>query len=245
LSRVGAFVAFFPLFAGRYLPHIVKAGLAIALTVFWMGTPTVHGLDDIKVAELPTITAFVLIGQEVGIGILLALTLGVFLIPARIAGAYVGQEIGLSLAAVSDPGSVDSSTLVTKTFEAFAVMVFFACNFHHFLILLLHVSFRELSGKINLLKLPTELLVSVTQLVCDYGLLIIAPIGICLFLLTVGIAFLNKAAPTLNLFSVGMTVRSGIGIFCLLAFSPVIFQAIHLYFCRTQRDIEQIFAAFQ
>ncbi|MCP4098861.1 MAG: flagellar biosynthetic protein FliR, partial [Planctomycetaceae bacterium] len=35
LARVSAFVGFLPIFAQRQLPHLVKAGLAMSLTVFW------------------------------------------------------------------------------------------------------------------------------------------------------------------------------------------------------------------
>lgn len=237
LARISAFVGFFPLFSQRQLPVLVKAGMALALTMFWYGSvPIGTGLGP----NVPTLLAILFIVREVGIGLLLAMTLGFLLIPAKIAGAYVGQEIGLSLASISDPGSSDQSTLVTKIFETLAVLLFFGLNLHHFLILFLHISMTHLANKISLLDLPTEGLIRLVDDMPEYGLLILAPLGIVMFLLTVGLAFLNKAAPTLNLFSVGMSLRSGLGIVCLILFMPVIVQATVMYFMRVMVQLEQM-----
>ena len=242
LCRVSAFVGFFPLFSHRQLPVLVKAGLAVGLTVFWYGSVPGHLYAG---NDVPMLLQALMIIQEVGIGLLLAMTLGLLLVPARIAGAYAGQEIGLSLAAISDPGSPDQSTLVTKVFEAISVMLFFGLNLHHFLILILDVSMNQLANKINLLELPTGGLVQMVGVLPEYGLLILAPLGIVMFLLTVGLAFLNKAAPTLNLFTVGMSLRSGLGIFCLFLFMPIFVQAIVMYFLRLTQQLEQMMGFFE
>ena len=65
-------------------------------------------------------------------------------------------------------------------------------------------------------------------------------VTILLMTVTIGLSYLNKAAPTLNLFSVGMSIRIGFGLFCLLMFCPAIFNAIQMYFYRMQSDIENI-----
>jgi len=242
LSRVSSFIAFFPLFGQKQLPTLVKSGLAMGLTVFWFGSlpPEAFVTDDVNV-----VTSVLLICKEIGIGFLLAVVLGFMFVPAKIAGAYVGQEVGLSLASVSSPGSTDSSTLVTTIFETFAVLLFFGLNLHHFLIVFLHVSLTELAGKINLFDLPTALLVDSTNALSEYGSLIVAPIGIVMFVLTVGLALLNKAAPTLNLFSIGMGIRSGLGILCMMIFMPVILKSMEMYFLRYQSDLELMAVYFE
>ena len=242
LTRVAAFVGFLPLFAQKQLPIMVKAGLAMSLTLFWFGSLPP---DAYAVADINLVTAVLLIGKETAIGFLLATVLGFMFVPAKIAGAYVGQEMGLSLASVTSPGSNDSSTLVTTVFETLAMLLFFGLNMHHFLIMFLHVSLVELSGKIELTDLPAELLVWSTDSLSEFGLLLIGPVGICLFVLTIALALLNKAAPTLNLFSVGMSLRAGLGLVCLFIFMPVILKSIELYFLRCQSDLETFAMYFQ
>jgi flagellar biosynthetic protein FliR len=242
LARVSAFIAFLPLFARRQLPVLVKSGLATALTVFWFGSlpPEAFVTESINV-----LTSTILMAKEIGIGFLLAVVLGFIFVPAKIAGAYVGQEIGLSLASVASPGSTDSSTLVTTVFETLSVLLFFGLNLHHFIVVFLHVSLINLAGKINLFDLPTALLVQSTGSLSEYGCLIVGPIGICMFILTIGLALLNKAAPTLNLFSVGLSLRSWLGILCMLVFMPIILKSMEMFFVRYQSVLEEFVMYFQ
>lgn len=242
LARVSAFVAFLPLFARRQLPRMVKAGLAVALTTFWFGSLPQGMYGDV---QINAVTSVLYISKEIGIGFVLSVLLGFMFVPARIAGAYVGQEVGLSLAAVSSPGSMDSSTLVTTIFETFAVLLFFGMNVHHFMITFLHCSLHQLHGKISLTDLPTELLVQITSSLSEFGMMIAGPVGICLLILTVGLALLNRAAPALNLFSVGMSLRGGIGIVCLVLFFPIIMKSIRLYFELHQDKLEKFFIYFE
>jgi len=243
LSRVSAFIAFLPLFAHKQLPSMVKAGFSVALTLFWFG---ILPKELYVKADINLVTSVVLIAKEIGIGFLLATLLGFMFVPARIAGAYVGQEVGLSLASVASPvGGTDSSTLVTTIFETLAVLLFFGLNLHHFIIVFLHVSLVQLAGKINLTDLPTELMVHSAASLSEFGMLIIGPVGLCMFVLTVGLALLNKAAPTLNLFSVGMSLRSGLGILCMVLFMPVIIKTMQMFFLRYQSDLELFLMYFE
>ena len=246
LARVSAFVAFFPLFARKQLPQIVKVGLAVSLTMFFYASAEKHcGITSASLPDIGFLESILLVSKEIFIGVTLGITLGIFFIPAQIAGSYVGQELGLSLASISDPATQDSSGLLSHIFEAFSILVFFALNLHHFLIIVVHNSFERMMGpRVNLLELPTETIVTLFNRVNDYGFLIIAPLVIVFMLITLGLAFLNKAAPALNLFSVGMSIRSGAGIMCMLFFCPVIWGAIQHYLFRVQHDIEQILMKF-
>lgn len=242
LARVSAFVAFLPLFAKRQLPNLVKAGLAVGLSVFWYGTlPEELAYQG----AVDTITSLLFLAKEIGLGFILSALIGFMLIPARIAGSYIGQEIGLSLAAISSPGTSDSSTLVTTILETICVLLFFGLNLHHFMILFLHHSLIELGGRISLTDLPTELLTDIVQSICTHGFEIAGPIGICLFVLTIGLALLNRAAPSFNLFSVGMTARSGLGLLCMLLFFPLIVRAMESHFEMHQIHLEQFLIYFE
>ncbi|MEM6470744.1 MAG: flagellar biosynthetic protein FliR [Planctomycetota bacterium] len=244
MARVSIFVAFFPLFTQRQLPAQVKVGLAAALSIFWMN----DARTQFSAEQLESITSWwfvILLAKEFFIGFILSFILGLFFYPAKIAGSYIAQELGLSLAAISDPGSQDSSTLVSRIFEAFAILLFFALNLHHFVILSLHLSFEKVFTRIGFSELPTETIVTAINRASDYGLLEIAPVLIVLMVVTLVLGFLNRAAPALNLFSVGMTLRVGLGGFLLFVFSPIIFGAMEIYFYRVQEDIEWILQAFQ
>jgi flagellar biosynthetic protein FliR len=239
LTRVSAFIAFFPLFSKRQLPNLVKVGMAASLSVFWVAQIE-SSVDLSDVESLTSITGAMMVIKEMIVGTILSIALGLFFWPARVAGAYVGQELGLSLASISDPGSQDSSTLVTRLFDTFVILVFFSINLHHFVILVIHESFQRFLTGANLFLLPTEYLVYTLNAASDYGLLIAAPLMILFMMVTLVLAFLNKAAPSLNLFSVGMSLRAGLGIFCLFLFCPIVLGAMQTYLYRVQEDIEEL-----
>ncbi|MCD0459811.1 flagellar biosynthetic protein FliR [Roseiconus lacunae] len=239
MARVSVFVAFFPLFTKRQLPAQVKVGLAASLSIFWLA----DAKSVIPATELTDIGGWIftfLLVKEVFTGMLLSLLLGLFFWPAKIAGSYIAQELGLSLASISDPSSQDSSTLVSRVFESFSILVFFALNLHHFIILTLHFSFHYVLTRVGMMTLPTEAIIAAFSNSDDYGLLIIAPVLVMLMMVTLVLAFLNRAAPSLNLFSVGMPLRVGFGVLLLFVFSPIIFGAMQMYLFRVQEDIESI-----
>lgn len=239
LARVSVFIAFFPMFSKRQLPTQVKAGLATALSVFWLADAKTV-MPNLSFDDIGSLLFVFLVFKEICIGILLSLVLGLFFWPARIAGSYVAQELGLSLASISDPGSQDSSTMVSRIFEAFSMLIFFSLNLHHFVILSIHLSFNQTLTRVGLIDIPTEEIVHSFNRMSDYGLLIVAPLIVLLMLVTLVLAFLNRAAPQLNLFTVGMSMRVGFGGLLLFLFCPIIFGAIEIYFYRVQDDIEYL-----
>lgn len=240
LARVSAFIAVFPLFARRQIPTMVKAGLAVALSIFWFGTlPKPLVPDNLTSLDANTFTFSIWILKEVAIGIVLGLLAGLLLIPAKVAGAYAGQELGLTLGSQADPTSGESGGEVTQIFETLSLLVFFGLNLHHFVIILVHASFEQLGAGFDLLELPMDRVVGLFSALDQYGLSIVAPLAISMFALNLALVLLNKVAPSLNLFSIGTSVRGVAGVFCLFLFLPVIFRALTLYFQVVQGGIEE------
>ena len=68
LARVSAFVAFLPIFAQRQLPHLVKAGLAMSLTVFWFGALP---QELFYVNQIDIVVSVLFLAKEITIGFFL------------------------------------------------------------------------------------------------------------------------------------------------------------------------------
>ncbi len=238
LARVSAFIAVFPLFSRRQVPVSVKAGMAVALTVFWYGS---------GIAILPppepgmNVTSFgpgtVALVQEILCGAVVGLITGWVLIPARIAGAYIGQELGLTMGQMMDPTGMESGSDVTRVFETISMFLFFVLDMHHWVLLCLHYSFTMLQGASGLMAIPTGALVFAISQLDEYGLLIAAPVAICLAIVNFAVLYLNKASPSLNLFTVGAPLRLICGLFCLVLFWPMIVRNISLSFESVDRDV--------
>ncbi|MBX3436551.1 MAG: flagellar biosynthetic protein FliR [Planctomycetaceae bacterium] len=220
LIRVAAFVAFLPPTSGKNLPNLVKVGLAVALTLV-VGMPT--GLESlpmlVRAADAWPAFAFLAIRETVyGIG--LAMCLGLVLMPARIAGAYIAQEMGLTIATLTGPSDDQQTSIVGVILEMAAAMLFFSLNLHLAVIAFLNASFQRFpAGTASLEFSPGAVLHQVAASI-EAGLLIAAPVGIVLMLALIGSLVLMRSVPQFNLFSIGMSVRIVAGLGALLIFAP-------------------------
>lgn len=220
LIRVASFVAFLPPTSGRNIPNLVKVGLAVVLAVFF-GMPT--GAEPLAwlVHAAQQWPAFALLAiRETMYGIGLALCFGLLLIPARVAGAYIAQEMGLTIATLTGPGDDQQSSIIAVMLESAAALMFFALDLHLAVMAFLAASFRRLpAGSAEWELSPGWVLHSVSGSI-EAGLLIAAPVGIVLMLTLIASLVLMRSVPQFNLFSIGMSVRVVAGIAALVIFAP-------------------------
>jgi flagellar biosynthetic protein FliR len=222
LARVGAFVAAQPLFGGRQVPRLVKVGLACALATFWISelTPAAQS-DDLQFsAATPWLGYSLAVVRESLIGGVLGYGLGIILLPARIAGEFAGQELGLALASVSDPTADNPATLVGQLFEVFGIAIFLGLNAHHICLAALDGTFARWPIGGAMPSLPVAPLVGGLAQAHEWGLLLAAPLAVCMFVSSVLLALMARAAPQLNLMSVGFAMRLGVGFIAIIAFLP-------------------------
>lgn len=222
LTRVAAFIAAFPLFAGKNLPRLIKLGFAISLTWLWFGVYAAEPSPEVRqmAANMHWLAIAIGVLREALLGAVLGFGFGLFLAPLRMAGAYVAQEMGLTLASVADPSQGDLTNVVAQILEALGVLLFFALNVHHSLLLALHVSLQRWPFGSPLPAFSAAAVIGGVDDAQQWGLLLAAPVGICLFATTVALVVLARAAPQLNLFSVGLTVRLVVGLLAALLFLP-------------------------
>lgn len=222
LARTATFIVMLPLLGGRQLPRTVKIGLSVALAGLWFSTFGLAPAEEVlTLATRHSFLAYaVAICREVVFGAMLGYAFSLFLLPAQIAGAYVSQEMGLTLATVADPMSSGATNVVSQLFESLAVLLFFALDGHHVLLTALHVTFARRPIGTPLELASVDSLARGVAEAHEWGLLIVAPAAICLFITVVVLALLMKVAPQMNLFTVGLTVRLIVGLAASLAFLP-------------------------
>ncbi len=229
LFRVAAFIAFLPPLNGQGMPNTVKIGLAISL-VMVIGQQ--HGLqialslhnthtDGVAWTKL----AFLSI-RETALGAGLAWLFSLCLVPVRIGGAWIAQEMGLTMGGLTSPMDQQSSNVVSQALEAVAVMLFFVLNLHHVMFYMLAKSF-SLRPAATSWSMPSwqSVLWSVTHAV-DQGFVIVGPIGILLFVVALTVLVTMRTAPQFNFMSYGMTLRLVAGLGGLVIFFPELCGAI-------------------
>jgi len=222
LARIATFIAVFPLFNGRNLPTTVKIGFALVLTGSWflIGLPST-GVAPGADGEWGSVTVWVLAAtRETLIGGAMAFAIGLFLLPMQIAGAFIGQEMGLNMASQADPTGQGSSTVVNQVFLTIGTLLFFVFDLHHAVLQVLHYSFytRPIGAAF---EFP-----SATRIVGGLadahsaGLLLSAPVVAALFIGLITLLITARTAPQLNMFTIGFPMRIAVGLVAVLVFFP-------------------------
>jgi flagellar biosynthetic protein FliR len=209
LARTGTFIYVLPLLGGANVPRTVKIGLAVALAVLFFNDASVT-LARAGGAGPLGLTSWIglglALGRELLLGGVLGFALGLFLVPAHVAAEFVAQEAGMSFANVLTAAGNGSANGLTIIFEMFASVAFLSLDLHHVFLLVLQQTFQHLPVGQGF-QLPDWDLVTAVAVAEEGGLLLVAPVGLCLFLTTVVLALMTRAAPQLNLYSVGFPVR--------------------------------------
>lgn len=224
--RIASFVAFLPLTGGNRLPKTVKIGLAVALTFLWLGQ-----------FALPASTLFIssvtqdwfyfswLVSREVLLGASSGWLLGLIFVPLRIAGSYISQEMGLTMATLTSASGDSNSNVISEVFDGLAVLAFFAMNGHHLFFYGLHLSLQRFPlGNVWNLSSHQAVLAHLSQVI-HAGMKLAAPVALVLMATTVGLLFMMRQTPQFNLFNFGMPVRLLAGLIALVVLIPdVLFQ---------------------
>ena len=232
LVRVATVLSMLPLLGRRHVPTTVKIGLSLALAMMWFGR---FGVSTTMMSgtNMPWLGYALAVAREVLFGAGLGFALGLFLVPVQIAGAYIAQEMGLTLATMTDPSTGATSSVPSQLLEALGVLLFFTLDMHHVVFRALHASFLRIPVGSPEIFSSAALMPAAVSEAHRWGLLIAAPIGICLFITSIGMALMMKASPQFNLFSVGLSLRLLAAMVSLVIFLPELLTLVQRSFYRS------------
>lgn len=211
-----------PVLGADMTPRTVKVGLAVALAVLYFMLFGVSATPPmLTTAEPVSWLLFALVlGKEVLLGAFLGYGMGLILLPVHIAGDYLGQEMGLALAAQADPTAANPSMVISQIFRMLAALLFFGLNGHHLFLAALHSTFLHIPlGSWSGMSAAASMTAGLAS-AQEWGLLLAAPVGALMFLTSIVLALMTRAAPQMNLFSLGFALRIGIGLATLFLLLP-------------------------
>jgi flagellar biosynthesis protein FliR len=227
LARVGAFVAVMPPFA-NHTPRTVRAAFAMALTAFYFGSSVpmwdAQFLAATRVEIHPVRYAVALL-REALLGASMGFLFALFLLPARIAGEFVTAQIGLNAAPSASPAGAEGGGPITVTLETLGGLLFLVADGHHIVLLALHSSFTTFPLGGTLLPQLGPMVNGLAS-AYDAGLYLAGPLAMCLFLLSVCLAIMTRAAPQLNVYSIGFALQVIVALLGLLFLLPEIVRTL-------------------
>ena len=212
--RIGAFLVASPFFGSRMIPLTVRIVFAIALgigLVSHLKFPPVEFLVGVKLVPI--------IFQELFIGIACGLVLNILFSSVILAGEKIAATSGLAFAAQIDPTSGAQSPVISQIFQLFLLILFFTVNGHLIVFELFYKSYDMVPiGSFYNFKDVIEEAINSTNSIYQNAVIIVLPIVSILFFMNIGIGFITKSAPQLNLFSFGFPMTI-LGTFFALYFS--------------------------
>jgi len=222
LCRVAAIVFTVPAFSSQNMPRLVKVGLSVALATFWFFDNELAPSDQtFQLAANPRWIALGLaVAREIIFGAFLGYTFGLLLLPFRLAGSYIGQEVGFTMSELTDPTSHGTVNVFGQFMEVLAMILFFSLDIHHLLFTLMNGTFARIPIGGGVTVLPVDIISTSVAEAHRQGIILVAPAAIVMFSTIVVLSYVAKTSPQLNLFSVGMNIRLVAGLFAMFVFLP-------------------------
>ncbi len=234
--RVGALLAFFPLFSMSNFPVRLRVALA-ALTALLV-TPW---LPPLAVAPKTLLGLTGLMASEIGIGLLLGFIVRLLFFTVEFAGSVISMEIGLNMAASMSPMSSARSEVPGLILFYLAAMLFLALDLHHWILVAFQRSYQVLPiGGAHLgPALLSDLVGRISQLFV-VGVLIAAPVIAVAFLVNLVFSVIGRAVPQVNIFIESFAFRILTGMAVLGLTLPVMSQHIVNYLRRLPDDLMRV-----
>lgn len=208
LLRFSALLVFMPVFSSQGVPTRVRLIAALALTALAM--PSLPPLPDIPLLSAPGLFAA---AQQVFIGLLMAFILQLAYATVIYGGQNIAYAMGLGFASLLDPETGVQVPVVAQLYLFLTTFTFLGMDGHLLVLRILIESFHWLPVAASGIE-PDSLwtVLSWSGLVYSGGLLLSLPILIALLLVTLGFGVATRAAPQLNIFSVGFPVTLMLGL---------------------------------
>jgi flagellar biosynthetic protein FliR len=150
--------------------------------------------------------------REIAIGVALGFAVRVVFAAVELAGQFLGMQMGLSFAALFDPINGAQTPVLSQLLSITAVLLLFAFNGHHLIIMALWDSFQA----IPIVPGPMSargfmMLVEWGGALFTSGLHLALPVAAAVLTANLTIGMMTRAAPQLNIFAVGFPITLGVG----------------------------------
>ena len=225
--RVGAIIMAIPLFDTQSLPVLVKAGMALAVSVLLFPMITAGS----QVMPVDPVLFGLRIAGEIGIGVTIALAVKLVFTGIQMAGQIAGFQMGFAIANIMDPATSDQIPILSQFNNIVAILIFFAINAHYWFLKALVESYQLIPiFGFNFKGLIVKQLVALTSGMFIIAIKIGAPVIAALLLTNVTFGLIARTVPQMHIFIVAMPVKSIVGLLFLGFALPYVVEVLKIIF---------------
>ncbi|MBB3101827.1 flagellar biosynthetic protein FliR [Azomonas macrocytogenes] len=206
LFRVAALLMSMPVIGTQVVPVRIRLYLSLAITLVLV--PALPAMPQVDALSLQTL---VLIAQEVLIGVMLGFALQLFFQLFVLAGQLLATQMGLGFASMMDPVNGVSVPVLGQFFNVLVVLLFLTMNGHLVVLDTLAESFTSLPVGEALSSEHYWAVATRLGWVLGAGLLLVLPAITALLVINLAFGLMTRAAPQLNIFSIGLPLTLVLG----------------------------------
>ncbi len=216
MMRIGAMLLAMPVLGTRLLPTRVKIILTLVLSVL-----VVPLLPPVPAVEPLSLAGLMISVQQILIGLAMGFTLQLVFGALMIAGESIAMSMGLGFASMVDPTNGVNVPVISQFFIIVGTLLFLAFGGHLVLFQLVISSFQSLpisatgvdrGGLWALAAWGSQMFIG--------ALWVAIPALVSMLVITLAMGVMTRAAPQLNIFSVGFPVTMFAGFIILMLVMP-------------------------
>ncbi|WKE66751.1 flagellar biosynthetic protein FliR [Gallaecimonas kandeliae] len=200
--RIGAMLTAMVAFGTKLVPNRVKTLLALAICIVVVPTLPAMPAEALFSVKGMVITALQAI-VGLGIGFISIMVMQIM----TMGGSVIAMQSSLGFAAMVDPVSGQQSPVVAQLFIMLSTLLFFAMDGHLWLIRMVHMSFFLVPVGVDGIKMPNfQVIMSFGSTLFAGGLGMAIAEVIALLMINITFGYMTRAAPQLNIFTIGFPI---------------------------------------
>lgn len=211
--RILAMLATAPVFDNRTVQRRTRVGLAAIIAILMM--PLLPPPPTLNSAQaIPVLLQQILIGASMGFS--MRLVFGAF----EMAGDLLGLQMGLAFAQFIDPARGTQTPLIGSFLGILASLMFLVIDGHLLVIAAVVQSFELIPIGPNLSVVNTQNIAMAGSIMFMLALQITLPVLAAILISNIVLGILARAAPQLNVMSIGFSITIGAGLWVLWVSLP-------------------------
>lgn len=204
-----------PVLGEAVTPVTVRILIALVLSILMLPLTGGYGANAYAIDPFSMHGVVATIEQAL-IGFVLGLAFHFAMSVVGVLGFMVSSQMGFSMAVMNDPMNGQSSDVVSALLSVLSIIVFFAIDGHLIIANIIGQSFRAWPLGHGYTPMLLNAVAYNVAWIFSAAMLLAIPIVFSTLVVQIGFGFLNRVAPSLNLFALGFSVITIFGLMMLV-----------------------------
>lgn len=221
MARIGGAFAICPALTDSMIPGVARRAFVLGISI--LAVPPV--MATMPPGEPNHFMFAVVAAKEVFVGFLLGFFAAIPFWIAENVGNFIDNQRGATMGEVYSPLNGSQVSTLGVFFSQIASTLFFVGGAVFVLLASLYMSYGiwpVFGSWVTMTPQTPVVILGTADEMIRTTLIISAPVVIVMFLATIGLGFVNRTAPQLNVFFLSMPVKSALGIAFLVIYLPYV-----------------------